>query len=143
MDKHVAIVAYSFRFPGTDTQHFWSDLLAQKDCITQVEANRWAQDALLHPDKRHAGTSYTFAGGSIGDVSLFDAAFFGISPREATVMDPQQRILLEYWYWNHFQYCSESHLLCIRFTRPEHCNGHGLFIIASCFPSSMSSYSRW
>ena len=95
MSKRVAIVGLSFRFPGTDTVAYWDDLLSGKDLVTEVDAQRWSKDAYLHPDKTHTGTAYTFAAGSIGDISRFDAAFFGISPREAALMDPQQRILLE------------------------------------------------
>lgn len=95
MHRRVAIIAYSVRFPGTDTQNFWNDLLAQKDLVTEVDPARWSKQSLLHPDKRHPGSSYTFAAGSLGDISAFDAAFFGISPREAALMDPQQRLLLE------------------------------------------------
>jgi len=95
MNNRIALIAYSVRFPGTDTQRFWGDLLAQKDLVTSVDPTRWSQDTFLHPDKRHPGTSYSFAAGSIGDVSGFDAAFFGISPREAALIDPQQRVLLE------------------------------------------------
>jgi len=95
MHRRVAIIAYSVRFPGTDTQNFWNDLLAKKDFVTEVDPARWSKQSLLHPDKRHPGTSYTFAAGSLGDISAFDAAFFGISPREAALIDPQQRLLLE------------------------------------------------
>ena len=102
MQNRVAIIGHSFRFPGTSKQNFWNDLLAQKNLITQVEASRWPQENFLHPDKRHPGTSYTFAAGSIGDIAGFDAAFFGISPREAALMDPQQRILLEL-AWESFE----------------------------------------
>jgi acyl transferase domain-containing protein/NADPH:quinone reductase-like Zn-dependent oxidoreductase/acyl carrier protein len=95
MTRKVAVIGLSFRFPSTDPGKYWADLLEGKDLVTQVEASRWARDALLHPAKDHPGTSYTLAAGSIGDVSGFDAGFFGISPREATLMDPQQRVLLE------------------------------------------------
>ncbi|PRF36381.1 type I polyketide synthase [Burkholderia multivorans] len=95
MSKSVALVGLAFRFPGTDSRHYWSDLLNGKDCVTEVEPDRWSKDAYLHPAKEHPGTAYTFAAGSIGDVSGFDADFFGISPREAALMDPQQRLLLE------------------------------------------------
>ncbi len=95
MHRRVALIAYSHRFPGTDTQHFWNDLLEKKDLVTEVDSARWAKENFLHPDKRHPGTSYTFAAGSLGDISGFDADFFGISPREAAFMDPQQRLLLE------------------------------------------------
>ena len=95
MHRRVALIAYSLRFPGTDTQNIWNDLLAKKDLVTEVDSTRWSKDSFLHPDKRHPGSSYTFAAGSLGDISGFDAAFFGISPREASLMDPQQRLLLE------------------------------------------------
>nr|WP_320010985.1 type I polyketide synthase [uncultured Desulfobulbus sp.] len=95
MTRRVAVISYAFRFPGTDKECFWKDLLDGRNLITEVQAERWAQESFLHPKKNHPGTSYTFAAGSIGDVSGFDAHFFGISPREATVMDPQQRLLLE------------------------------------------------
>ncbi len=95
MTTRVAITGYSFRLPGTSAESYWQDLLTGRDLITEVPANRWAFDGFLHPQKSHPGTTYTFAAGTIGDVSAFDASFFGISPREAALMDPQQRLLLE------------------------------------------------
>ncbi|CAG1770041.1 partial polyketide synthase PksN, partial [uncultured bacterium] len=91
----VAIIGFSFRFPSTDAFRYWDDLLAGRDLVTTVESGRWSKEAFEHPAKTHPGTAYTFAAGSIGDVSKFDADFFGISPREAVLMDPQQRLLLE------------------------------------------------
>jgi len=93
--KRVAVVGYSFRLPGTDSDGFWPGLLTGRNFVTEIAPERWARDAFLHPRKSHPGTSYTAAAGSVGDVSAFDAAFFGISPREAAQMDPQQRLLLE------------------------------------------------
>lgn len=63
--------------------------------VTEVDPGRWAMETFRHPSKKHRGTSYTFASGTLGDVSGFDADFFAISPREAAQMDPQQRLLLE------------------------------------------------
>ncbi|MCX7099767.1 MAG: SDR family NAD(P)-dependent oxidoreductase [Methylococcales bacterium] len=95
MTRRVAIIGFSFRFPSTNTQQYWQDLLDGRDLVSRVNEERWALDSFLHPNKSHPGTSYTFAAGSLGDVSTFDAGFFGISPREAALMDPQQRLLLE------------------------------------------------
>ena len=95
MTKRVAITGFSFRFPGTSNSDYWQDLLDGRNLVTEVNSDRWAKDSFLHPNKNHPGTSYTFAAGSIGDITTFDAGFFGISPREAMQMDPQQRLLLE------------------------------------------------
>ncbi len=93
--KRVAILGFSFRLPGSTRESFWPDLLSGRNLVTQVDPDRWAQESHWHPRKSHPGTSYTFAAGSIGDVSGFDADFFAISPREAVQIDPQQRLLLE------------------------------------------------
>ena len=100
--RKVAIVATSFRMPGSTPARFWDDLLAGRDLVTEVESGRWARSAFLHPSKHHPGSTYTFAAGSIGDVSGFDAGFFAISPREAALMDPQHRLLLE-MAWETFE----------------------------------------
>ncbi len=99
----IAIVGMSFRFPGTNAERYWPDLLGGRDLVTSVESARWAQETFRHPGKNHPGTSYTFAAGSIGDVSTFDAGFFGISPREAAQMDPQQQRLLLEMSWEAFE----------------------------------------
>lgn len=93
--KKIAILGYSTRLPATNDARFWQDLLAGRDLITEVAADRWALAALQHPRRNHPGTAVTFAAGSLGDVAGFDAAFFHISPREAAAIDPQQRLLLE------------------------------------------------
>ncbi len=98
MKKQVAIIGLSFRFPSTNMTSYWQDLLQGKDLVSTVAADRWTQTPFLHPDKKHPGSTYTFAAGSVGDIRGFDANFFGISPREAAQMDPQQRLLLELSY---------------------------------------------
>ena len=95
MTRRVAIIGVAHRMPGTTPEGFWQDLRDEKDLVTQVAPDRWSHEAFQHPDKRNPGTSVTFAAGSLGDISGFDADFFGISPREAANMDPQQRMLLE------------------------------------------------
>jgi len=95
MTKKVAITGYSFRFPGQNDANLWQNLLNGEDLVTEVDPERWATETFRHPNKKQPGHSYSFAAGSIGDASLFDAQFFGISPREAASMDPQQRLLLE------------------------------------------------
>jgi phthiocerol/phenolphthiocerol synthesis type-I polyketide synthase C len=99
----IAVVGCAYRMPGVGEAGLWEALIAGKDLVSCVESGRWAQEAYLHPRKSEPGTSYTFAAGSIGDVSGFDAAFFGISPREAEQMDPQQRLLLE-MCWETFEH---------------------------------------
>ena len=100
--RKVAIVATSFRMPGTTSARFWDDLLAGRDLVTEIDPTRFAAQSYLHPNKTHPGSTYTFAAGSVGDVAGFDAGFFAISPREASLMDPQQRVLLE-MSWETFE----------------------------------------
>ncbi|CAM3378391.1 type I polyketide synthase [Halomonas lysinitropha] len=95
MSRRVAIIGAAHRFPGTTPEAFWQDLKAEKDLVTHVAEDRWSQEAFRHPDRRHPGTSVSFAAGTLGDIACFDAGFFSISPREAAHMDPQQRMLLE------------------------------------------------
>jgi phthiocerol/phenolphthiocerol synthesis type-I polyketide synthase C len=98
----IAVVGCGFRMPGAAGDEFWDALIGGRSLVSSVAADRWAQEALLHPRKSEPGTAYTFAAGSIGDIWGFDAAFFGISPREAAQMDPQQRLLLE-MTWEAFE----------------------------------------
>ena len=57
-----------------------------RDLVTQVDPSRWNKREFLHPDKASPATSYTFASGTLGDISAFDAGFFSISPREAAML---------------------------------------------------------
>ena len=100
--RKVAIVGCSYRFPGSSNASFWQNLMEGRDLVTQVDPSRWEKSEFLHPDKANPATSYTFAAGTLGDISAFDAGFFNISPREAGMMDPQQRMLLE-MCWETFE----------------------------------------
>ncbi|ALM53729.1 type I polyketide synthase [Halomonas huangheensis] len=95
MTRRVAIIGAAHRLPEIDGETFWESLSNGSDLVTEVAPDRWDHDLYRHPDRQHPGTSVTFAAGSLGDISGFDASFFGISPREAMHMDPQQRLLLE------------------------------------------------
>ncbi|WP_200306921.1 beta-ketoacyl [acyl carrier protein] synthase domain-containing protein, partial [Paracraurococcus ruber] len=92
----VAIIGAACRLPGApDLEAWWRLLEAGQDAVTTLPPDRFAQAAFLHPRRGEPGKTYSFAAGTIGDVTGFDPGAFGISPREAAEMDPQQRLLLE------------------------------------------------
>ncbi|WP_189308475.1 type I polyketide synthase, partial [Streptomyces albospinus] len=82
----IAVIGIACRLPGaSDPEAFWHLLDAGEDAITEAPVDRWAH----HPDIQAP------FGGFLEQVDRFDAGFFGISPREATMLDPQQRLMLE------------------------------------------------
>ncbi|WP_079081484.1 phthiocerol type I polyketide synthase PpsB [Mycobacterium tuberculosis] len=93
----VAVVGIGCRFPGDvdGPERFWDFLVAGRNAISTVPADRWDAEAFYHPDPLTPGRMTTKWGGFVPDVAGFDAEFFGITPREAAAMDPQQRMLLE------------------------------------------------
>ncbi|MDX2590502.1 SDR family NAD(P)-dependent oxidoreductase, partial [Streptomyces sp. WI04-05A] len=83
----VAIIGISCRFPkAPDPGAFWDLLRRGADGITD------------YPPDRRGGAEFDAIptrGGFLDRIDTFDPVFFGVSPREATLMDPQQRLMLE------------------------------------------------
>jgi acyl transferase domain-containing protein/NAD(P)-dependent dehydrogenase (short-subunit alcohol dehydrogenase family)/acyl carrier protein len=94
----LAIIGMGCRFPGASASpaRFWENLLAGKDCIVDVPADRWDVNRFYDSDREKPGKMYVKSGGFLAEnIFEFDALFFGVSPREAAAMDPQQRVLME------------------------------------------------
>lgn len=94
-DGDVAIIGMSGRFPmARDTEEYWRNLVAGRDCVTEVPPSRW--DWRQYEDLRSpSGKPLSRWGGFIDDPDGFDAQFFHISPRELELVDPQERLFLE------------------------------------------------
>ncbi len=92
----VAIVGMSLQMPqAANTQEFWSNLIAGRDCITEIPESRWNWRNTDYA----AGEANPYKwGGFIPNIKAFDAQLFNISPREASLMDPQQRLFLQASY---------------------------------------------
>src|SRR5271165_5497085 len=90
----IAIIGMALRFPGAETpQEFWHNL-----CSSTESVRFFSYDELLSagvPDSLLCDPGYVKASPVLDEVDKFDAAFFGYSPKEATLMDPQNRLLLE------------------------------------------------
>lgn len=95
----IAVVGMSCQLPGSpDLDSFWQNLLAMRDGMGEVPADRWNWQMVaqsLGPVATETAKSACRFGGFIEDVDCFDADFFGLSPREAQYMDPQQRLFLQ------------------------------------------------
>ncbi len=92
--RAVAVVGMAGRFPMAENiDEFWQNILAGRDCISEIPADRW--DWRDYDDGREETRGIRY-GGFIDDIALFDPLAFGISPKEARFMDPQQRLLLLY-----------------------------------------------
>jgi amino acid adenylation domain-containing protein len=91
-DEAIAIIGMAGRFPESpDLDTFWENLRRGRDCLCEIPADRWDWRALMA-----AGLTDVHRGGFIDGIADFDTRHFGISRREATLMDPAQRLLMEY-----------------------------------------------
>ena len=86
----IAVIGMAGRFPGSpDVETFWKNLAAGRESISffTSEGTNGSSEPVV---------PVVNAAGMIEGADLFDAEFFGYSPREAELMDPQQRLFLEY-----------------------------------------------
>ncbi|WP_044562066.1 SDR family NAD(P)-dependent oxidoreductase [Azospirillum sp. B4] len=92
----IAIIGFAGRFPGADDlDAYWANLMAGRDCVTDVPADRWDHALVFDPVPGRPGKAYARRGGFLSQVDGFDPLFFGIAPAEAERMDPQERLVLE------------------------------------------------
>ena len=96
-DAPLAIIGMACRFPGhsNNPSLFWSNLIANRDCISPVPADRWSSSYYHAVDKDAPGRIASDRCGFIDGVFEFDYEAFGINKKEAENMDPQQKLLLE------------------------------------------------
>ncbi|WP_434599906.1 SDR family NAD(P)-dependent oxidoreductase [Streptomyces sp. A5-4] len=89
----IAVVGVGCRFPGDvhGPDQYWQFLLDGGTGIRRIPEGRWS--SLPVGDPSRSGSAGL--GGFLDGIEEFDASFFGISPHEATMMDPQQRLVLE------------------------------------------------
>jgi amino acid adenylation domain-containing protein len=99
LDQPIAIIGLAGRYPkAPDLDALWDNLLAGRDCIGEVPADRWSLRDFYEPDRRaavEAGKSYSKWGGFLEGFADFDPLFFQISPMEAAAIDPQERLFIE------------------------------------------------
>ncbi|MCQ4167726.1 KR domain-containing protein, partial [Tahibacter sp. P2K] len=94
-DSTIAIIGMSGRLPlADDADTFWRNLLAGRDCIREVPAERWDWRAIYGDPLTEGDRTRVKWGGFIDGLGDFDPLFFGIAPRDAELMDPQHRLLL-------------------------------------------------
>src|SRR5207248_668525 len=92
----IAIVGMSGRFPmAGNVDELWANLVAGRDCITEIPATRWDWREVYGDPALENKTNVKW-GGFIEGIDEFDHPFFNISAREAELMDPQQRLLLQH-----------------------------------------------
>jgi len=110
-DDAIAIIGMSCSLPNApDISAFETLLEAGLSGIKPIPVERWDNKLYYDPNVEAPGKSCVHQLGLIDHIKSFDAHFFGISPREAKLMEPQQRIFLEYCYkaLEHANYSSES-----------------------------------
>lgn len=102
----IAIIGYSVRFPGGETnEEFWKMLVESRTVTGPLPAGRWTEYS-ADPEMSKKLEELNTDGGYLSDIASFDNEFFGLSPLEAENMDPQQRIMLEE-AWHAFE---DAHL---------------------------------
>ncbi|WP_338932816.1 beta-ketoacyl synthase N-terminal-like domain-containing protein [Streptomyces netropsis] len=91
----IAVIGMGCRLPGAaDPGQLWDVLLAGRDLVTEVPADRWDTGSLYSP-LGGPGRSRSKWGGFLDDAALFDPEFFGFDDESARQLDPLARKALE------------------------------------------------
>ncbi|MFE0382235.1 beta-ketoacyl synthase N-terminal-like domain-containing protein, partial [Streptomyces inhibens] len=80
-----AIVGMGAIFPGAgDLAAYWRNLVAGRDCVTEVPPGRWDPDVYYDPHAAEGPARsdrfYCRRGGFLDDLAAFDPTRFGIMP---------------------------------------------------------------
>ncbi|SCK48657.1 type I polyketide synthase [Streptomyces sp. WMMB 322] len=90
----IAVVGMAGMFPGAeDLSAFWANVLAGKDCVTEVPEERWDPELYYAPDGDGERTPSRW-GGFLPEIP-FDPLSFGIPPASLASIEPVQLLALE------------------------------------------------
>ena len=90
----IAIVALDVLLPGTPGKPgFWRDVVAARDCITDVPPSHWLIEDYYDPDPSAEDKTYCHRGGFLDPVK-FDPLAFGVPPAAMASTDTAQLLAL-------------------------------------------------
>ncbi|UPK71082.1 type I polyketide synthase [Chitinophaga filiformis] len=90
----VAIIGMACIYPGArNIDEFWSNILAGKDCVTEVPDERWNKELYYDANSPDGDKSPSKWGGFIPRID-FDPVAFGIPPQSLAAIDPTQLLAL-------------------------------------------------
>ena len=91
----IAVIGMECIYPGSpDLESFWANIIAGKDLVTEVPAERWNSDLYYREGSAQKGKSPSKWGGFIGDIA-FDPLSYGIPPQSLAAVEPVQLLSLE------------------------------------------------
>ncbi|WP_234121289.1 type I polyketide synthase [Clostridium hydrogenum] len=94
-DEDIAVISMSAYLPGAENiDEFWNNIKNGKSSIAKVPESRFDIDS-YYSSNAAEGKTYSDKGAFIDNPYSFDCGFFNISEEEASIMDPQQRLILE------------------------------------------------
>lgn len=92
----VAIVGMACRFPGSpDLASFWANILAGRDCTSEVPADRWDSSVFHDPSSTANDRVACKRGGYLDAPIPFDAAANGVMPVAVDGGEPEQFLVLD------------------------------------------------
>lgn len=100
VDDDIAIIGIALKMPMAESQEeYWENIKNGKDCITEFPDNRRedVEKYLYYRESSLEDIKYYHAG-YLNEIDNFDYKFFRLTPKQASLMDPNQRLLLETIY---------------------------------------------
>ncbi|WP_195909184.1 type I polyketide synthase [Microlunatus sp. Gsoil 973] len=89
-----AIIGMSCVLPGApDLDHYWANILAGVDAVTEVPRDRWDPDRYFDADPTAPDHTYSRWGGFLSDV-IFDPLDFGMPPNSLPYIESMQLLAL-------------------------------------------------
>ena len=90
----VAIIGMACIYPGAkNIEEFWGNILAGKDCVTEVPDERWNKELYYDANSTDGDKTPSKWGGFIPRID-FDPVAFGIPPQSLAAIDPTQLLSL-------------------------------------------------